>query len=137
MMKDGKKVQYMRPDKESPAPNTSKASINPWTARQRRGRFDEEHAHVMTKGGKDVQYKTMDEKQADIRKQDKAKKDETAARKRGVDAHNSSTAQKAGEKEKKRLQRTPDLAGGPIADQLKLMEKMKVKKRRKKKRRDD
>jgi hypothetical protein len=65
----------------------------------------------MQKHGKDVQYKTMDEKQADIRKHGKAKADEKAARKRGVEAHEAkkgekkprSRAQVRGAAEKRRL----------------------------------
>ena len=78
--------------------------------------------NIMKKGGKKVEYATMDDKQHDIRAHKNRKADETAARKRGVDEHYASGgadstlksvapneersgAMKAGEKEKERLMR--------------------------------
>ena len=108
---------------------------------------DEVHLPMM-KGGKRVKYKTMDEKQADIRKHDKAKADEKAARKRGVEAHEAkkgdkkprSRAQVRGAAEKRRLDRiTREMQtqmkagarrGSDLTDAAAKAKKKKVKKRR-------
>jgi hypothetical protein len=111
---------------------------------------DEVHLPMM-KGGKRVKYKTMSEKQADIRKHDKAKADEKAARKRGVEAHEAkkgekkprSRAQVRGAAEKRRLQDAEKRlsvmrASGGFAGSLATREAMKAMKKKKvKKRRDD
>ena len=90
---DGKEYPYTEEGKKAAAAakkrtggDESKASL--WWTPER---------NIMRKGGftgEEVQYKTLDEKQHDIRKQGKAKADEKAARKRGVDAHEAKERKK-------------------------------------------
>tara|TARA_R110002126_G_scaffold58345_1_gene154064 strand:+ start:2716 stop:3306 length:591 start_codon:yes stop_codon:yes gene_type:complete len=117
---DGKEYPYSEEGQKAAAAARLRIKPNGKERNEVTGKMTEDRtpAFMMMKNGKKVDYKSMDEKQAAIRKHKKAKKSEGASRKRGVEAHEGegtfksaapnkvrTAAMHAGMKEKERLMR--------------------------------